>query len=1118
MTTLEPPLAAIAVPSAAEAELEQAAQAGIDRSAHDWFKDVIIYQMHVKAFQDSSADGVGDFTGLMHRLDYVQHLGVTAIWLLPFYPSPLRDDGYDIADYRQIHPSYGDMEGFKAFVGEAHRRGIRVIAELVVNHTSDQHPWFQRARKAPAGSLERDYYVWSDSDQRYQGTRIIFLDTETSNWTWDATAQAYFWHRFYSHQPDLNFDNPRVFDEIVGVLRFWLDLGVDGLRLDAVPYLCEREGTSNENLPETHAVLKRIRQEVDARYPDRMLLAEANQWPEDTRPYFGEGDECHMSFHFPLMPRMYMALAQEDRHPIADILRQTPDIPANCQWALFLRNHDELTLEMVTDDERDYLWRMYADDSRARINLGIRRRLAPLLDNDRRKMELMNALLFSLPGTPVIYYGDELGMGDNYYLGDRDGVRTPMQWSADRNGGFSRADPQRLYLPPIMDAIYGYQSINVESQQRSPSSLLNWMRRMIMVRKNHAAFGRGTLRLLYPRNRKILAFVREHEDQRILCVFNMGRSAQAVELDLREFRGAVPVELMGGSAFPPVGDLTYLLTLPGYGFYWFMLATEVQEPRWHVPAPEPAPDFVTLVATDTWQSVLQGRCLESLERDVLPDFLVRQRWFAAKDAKIKAVALKPLATLQGRSSGYPLVSCQVSLAGGEIQSYFLPLAIAWGSDRVTSTAPTLPFTLAKIRRGSRIGALLDAAKNQDFVVDLAMAMSRSRPAQQDSLRFTNHPSLESIKEDVSLRPIGAEQSNVSLIIGESMVLKLYRRIRPGVQPELEMAQFLTNVANFKNTPALLGAVELAEEGAEPLVLAVAFALVENQGDAWHVMVEALDRMLEDISLLPEAEPWQETLDRLYVFPLDLATKLGQRTAEMHRALATETDDPAFKAEPPSQDHVRRWCETISNDAERALASLQSAYPEANETTAQHITQLLAKRPALFAHLDMLTRLNLTGMLTRIHGDYHLGQVLVAKDDVVIIDFEGEPGRTLAERQEKTSPLRDVAGMLRSLDYAASAALERFATRAKALPEQVVAATTSWRERAGREFIDAYAETAHGIASVPQQRADAAALLELFLLQKTLYEISYEAANRPSWITVPVRGLLELLARAEAKAA
>jgi maltose alpha-D-glucosyltransferase/alpha-amylase len=707
-------------------------------------------------------------------------------------------------------------------------------------------------------------------------------------------------------------------------------------------------------------------------------------------------------------------------------------------------------------------------------------------------------------------------MGDNYYLGDRDGVRTPMQWSADRNGGFSRADPQRLYLPPIMDAIYGYQSINVESQQRSPSSLLNWMRRMITVRKNHSAFGRGTLILLYPRNRKILAFVREHEDQRILCVFNMGRSAQAVELDLREFRGAVPVELSGGSAFPPVGELPYLLTLPGYGFYWFVLETEVQEPRWHVPTPEPAPDFVTLVATDTWQGVLGGRSLEILERDVLPEFLMRQRWFAGKDARAATVKLRQFATLAGRSTTHPLTRCEVSFPGGEMQDYFLPLSAAWGSDKLSSTSPVLPFTLAKIRKGSRVAALLDAAKDQDFILDLAMALSRSRGEPSGSLRFTAHPSLQPIGEDASLRPIGAEQSNVSLIVAESMVLKVYRRVRPGVQPELEVAQFLTNVADFKNTPALLGAVEHAEEGAEPTALAIAFAVVENQGDAWNVMVDALDRTLEDISLQPDSDPLQEALDRLYLFPIDLGAKLGQRTAEMHRALATETDDPAFKAEPLGPDRVRHWCEAIAADAERAFASLEGAGRHVNESAAQHIAQLLAKRPALLAHIEALARVKATGMVTRIHGDYHLAQVLVAKDDVVIIDFEGEPGRTVAERREKTSPLRDVAGMLRSLDYAASAALERFATRTGGLPERIVAATAAWREKAGREFLDSYVETARGMASFPEDKVDAAALLEFFLVQKTLYEISYEAANRPSWISVPVLGMLELLERAEAK--
>ena len=589
-----------------------------------WYKDAVIYQLHVKSFFDSNDDGIGDFSGLIGKLDYIAGLGVNTVWLLPFYPSPRRDDGYDVSDYLNGHPDYGPLRDVRRFIEQAHARGLRVITELVINHTSDQHPWFQRARRARPGSPLRDFYVWSDDDSRYAGTRIIFVDTEKSNWTWDPVAKAYYWHRFYSHQPDLNYDNPRVIESVLDAMRHWLRLGVDGLRLDAVPYLVEREGTNNENLPETHAVLKRLRAEIDAAFPGRMLLAEANQWPEDVQHYFGGkpadgsaggggrpadesagdvdavvGDECHMAFHFPLMPRMYMAIAQEDRFPITDILRQTPDIPANCQWAIFLRNHDELTLEMVTDRERDYLWETYAADRRARLNIGIRRRLAPLVERDRRRIELLNSLLLSMPGTPVIYYGDEIGMGDNIFLGDRDGVRTPMQWSPDRNGGFSRADPARLVLPPIMDPLYGYQAINVEAQTRDAHSLLNWMRRMLAIRARCRAFGRGGTRLLYPGNRRILAYLREYDAgegndaQLVLCVANLSRAAQAVELDLAGYAGRVPLEMIGGSAFPPIGQLPYLMTLPPHGFYWFELASSERMPGWYVAPPEPMPELVT---------------------------------------------------------------------------------------------------------------------------------------------------------------------------------------------------------------------------------------------------------------------------------------------------------------------------------------------------------------------------------------------------------------------------------------------------------------------------------------------------------------------------------------------
>jgi maltose alpha-D-glucosyltransferase/alpha-amylase len=541
-----------------------------------WYKDAVVYQIHVKAFRDSTRDGYGDFNGLLSKLDYIQSLGVNCLWLLPFYPSPLKDDGYDISSYEEINPTYGTIDDFKRFLAAAHERGIRIITELVINHTSDQHPWFQRARKAPKGSPEREFYVWTDDPNKYAGTRIIFTDTEKSNWTWDPEAQQFYWHRFFSHQPDLNFDNPKVLEAVLNTMRFWLRMGVDGLRLDAIPYLIERDGTNCENLPETHAVLKQMRAALDAEFSNRIFLAEANQWPPDVRPYFGDSDECHMAFHFPLMPRMFMAVRREDRTPIVEIMARTPDIPEDCQWAIFLRNHDELTLEMVTDEERDYMYNEYASDKRMRINVGIRRRLAPLMDNGRRQIELMNALLMSMPGTPILYYGDEIGMGDNVYLGDRNGVRTPMQWSGDRNAGFSEGDSAALYSPVIVDPPYGFQTVNVEAQERTKTSLLYWMRRVIHIRKHYRAFSRGTWEPLHPSNRRVLVFLRRYESDTILCVNNLSRYAQFVELDLREFEGCTPVEAFSRNYFPKIGQLPYLLTMGPHGFYWFRL-TRIEE-------------------------------------------------------------------------------------------------------------------------------------------------------------------------------------------------------------------------------------------------------------------------------------------------------------------------------------------------------------------------------------------------------------------------------------------------------------------------------------------------------------------------------------------------------------
>ncbi len=678
-----------------------------------WYKDAIIYQLHVKAFADSNHDGIGDFAGLTEKLGYLQDLGVTTLWLMPFYPSPGRDDGYDIADYGAVHPDFGTMKDVRRFIQEAQKRGLRVITELVINHTSDEHDWFKRARRSPKGSSARDWYVWSDDDKKYSGTRIIFTDTEKSNWTWDAEAQAYYWHRFFSHQPDLNFDNPRVVSAVIQVMKRWLDAGVDGFRLDAIPYLCERDGTNNENLPETHKVIKQLRAELDEYSKGKVLLAEANQWPEDVQEYFGQGDECHMAYHFPLMPRIYMAIAQEDRFPITDILRQTPDIPANCQWAMFLRNHDELTLEMVTDVERDYLWSTYANDPRARINVGIRRRLAPLMDNDRRKIELMNSMLLSFPGTPIIYYGDEIGMGDNIYLGDRNGVRTPMQWTPDRNGGFSRADPARLYAPLIMDPVYGYESVNVEAQSRSLSSLLNATKRLISVRKSTLVFGRGTMEFIRPTNRSVLAYVRQLGDEAVLCVANLSRSAQATELDLSAFKDRVPIEMLGRTRFPAIGTLPYLVTLSPYGFYWFQL--EKPDPAKHV-LPAEAQEFETLVVPlgATWMTL--GRTRGIFERDVLPVYLSRARWFPQRDHKAIQTRLTSASPLAPEGENRPWFAFfEATEHGGPVVRYIMPLQVQWTRfDRDQYD----PRALAAVRQGAREGRLVDVASEPAFITTL----------------------------------------------------------------------------------------------------------------------------------------------------------------------------------------------------------------------------------------------------------------------------------------------------------------------------------------------------------------------------------------------------------------
>ncbi len=1076
-----------------------------------WYKDAVIYQIHLKSFFDANNDGVGDFQGLMQKLDYISELGVTAVWMLPFYPSPRRDDGYDIAEYTGVHPDYGTIDDVRRFIEAAHARNLRVITELVINHTSDQHPWFQAARRAPPSSPERERYVWSDTDEKYNGTRIIFLDTETSNWTWDPVANAYYWHRFYSHQPDLNFDNPAVLEDVLSIMRFWLDMGIDGLRLDAVPYLVEREGTNNENLQETHDILKLIRAELDRHAPGRMLLAEANQWPEDAQQYFGTGDECHMSFHFPLMPRMYMAIAREDRFPITDIMRQTPEIPTNCQWAVFLRNHDELTLEMVTSGERDYLWNTYAADRRARINLGIRRRLAPLLERDRRRIELMNGLLLSMPGTPVIYYGDEIGMGDNIFLGDRDGVRTPMQWSMDRNGGFSRADPAQMVLPPIMDANYGFQAVNVEAQATDPHSLLNWTRRMLAVRGRHKAFGRGTQRFLYPGNRKVLAFLREFtlEDGRtetILCVSNLSRTAQAVELDLSAFAARVPVDIVGGSVFPPIGQLSYLLTLPAYGFFWFLLASDAQLPSWHSPPPEPLPDYVTLVMRAGLADVLSQQGRNVLEREVLPAYLPLRRWYASKADKLQKVRLAYAAPLPTTGGAVMFAEVEATLPD-RTERYVLPLSVAW-EDESTGALPQ-QLALTRVRRGPRVGYLTDAFAADAMARGLVGALRNNAVVKLDDgeLRFMPGANLIALElpADASIRRLSAEQSNSSLILGDALVLKLVRRVLAGVHPEAEMTGYLTE-RGFTNTAPLFGEVVRMGADRTPHTVVLAQGFVRNQGDGWGYTLDFLAGGVEAVALTGHEET--DTFAAYEVF----ARAIGTRLAELHGVLSQPTERPEFNPQPADAAVLDEWASGTIEQIDRALGMLAGITAWPDEATAAQAQQVLGHADALRDAARSLARQGAGSLQTRVHGDFHLGQVLVVQGDAYIIDFEGEPARTMEQRRAKSCPMRDVAGLLRSFDYAAAAAAPGRVATSEQAAERRQGILQEFRAKAGTAFLEAYRAVLNAAEPrwVPTEAE--AALLDLFLLEKAAYEIMYEAANRPSWIGIPLGGLHAIAAR------
>jgi maltose alpha-D-glucosyltransferase / alpha-amylase len=1094
-----------------------------------WYKDAIVYELHVKAFHDSLEDGIGDFRGLTSKLDYLRDLGVTAVWLLPFYPSPLRDDGYDISDYLGVHKFYGELRDFREFLYEAHRRGIRVITELVINHTSDTHEWFTRARRSPPGSKYRDFYVWSDDPKKYADARIIFKDSESSNWTWDPVAKSYYWHRFYSHQPDLNFQSHEVEKAVFEAMDFWLRLGVDGLRLDAVPYLFEKDGTNCENLPETHELLKRMRKHIDSKFKDRMLLAEANQWPSDAARYFGEGDECNVAFHFPLMPRMFMAVQMEDRFPIVDILEETPAIPSGCQWAIFLRNHDELTLEMVTDEERDYMYRVYAHDKQSRINLGIRRRLAPLLGNDRRKIELMNVLLLTLPGTPVIYYGDELGMGDNIYLGDRNGVRTPMQWSADMNAGFSRANPQKLYLPVVIDPKYHYQVVNVENQQGDSSSLLWWFKRLVFLRKQFKAFGRGSIQFLFPDSEKVLAFVRKYEKETLLVVANLSKKPQAVDLDLSAFDGYATQEVVGGNRFPDIGGTPYRLTVGAYGYFVFSLVEKAKAQTDNL-----LPN-VQLSVQRSPREIFDGRHKAVLESVVFPRYLLNSRWFGGKARLIENVTIEEVVGAQDSAQGacYNLL-LGVTYSEGLPERYFVP--VSYASDEAYGRFPeqSRPGILAHVSSSTESGVVYEASGDPSYGAGLLQSLGARKTLRGVAGKIVFIPTHEFRKVfagsdlgKVEVRPLGAEQSNSSYVFQDKMVFKLIRRVEEGIQPEVEIGEFLTR-RGFASTPSLLGHVEYQRDEVEPLTLAVAEGYVRNQGDAWRLFSSEFENLAEKVAqgqhdgvleaLRPEGSVVSMArtgnFDRFFDITGTLFAEnvklLGRRTAEFHLSLASDYENPDFAPEAFGYLGQTSLSQSMSSAAHRSLQSASKAKLENPELTAS-LAALLSQRGRILRVFENLKSLKIDSVKCRIHGDYHLGQVLYTGKDFVVIDYEGEPARALSERRLKRSPLRDVAGMIRSFDYAAISTILR-AGEAKAYSQypKMKEWARLWYCAVSSTFLRAYLDLLKGTPLVPKEDPTLEAMLDAYLLEKALYELSYELNNRPGWVGIPLQGVLETL--------
>lgn len=1092
-----------------------------------WYKDAIIYELHIKAFCDGNGDGIGDFQGLFQKLDYLQELGVTAIWVLPFYPSPLKDDGYDIADYYSINPRYGNIKQFKQFLDEAHKRNLRVITELVINHTSDQHPWFQRARTAPKGSAERNFYVWTDDPTQWKDVRIIFTDYEASNWTWDPVAKQYYWHRFFHHQPDLNYDSPLVQEEVMKILDYWCEMGVDGFRLDAVPYLFEREGTNGENLPETHEFLKKLRKHVDEKFPGTVFLAEANMWPEDSAAYFGNGDECHMNYHFPVMPRMFMALQMEDRYPITDIFDQTPAIPENCQWAMFLRNHDELTLEMVTDEERDYMYKVYAKDPKAKINLGIRHRLAPLMGNNRRRIELMNCLLFSMPGTPVIYYGDEIGMGDNFYLGDRDGVRTPMQWSPDRNAGFSASNPQKLYLPVILDPEYNYEAVNVEMQRANTSSLFWFMKRMINIRKRFKAFGRGDMKFINVDNPKVLAFTRTYRDETLLIIVNLSKHSLAAEIDLSAYKNYAPVEVFSKNKFPSIKEGSpYFFTLGSYAYEWFVLEntntkTEILE---SLPA----------LQITSWDKLLQEDVMEELENNVLGRYLKKTDWFMNKERRIQSVVITNHATIPMPGCDIVLILVEVQFEGSLPESYQLPLTFLKEelAAKIRENCPEA--VVAKLKIGYEEGILADALFTSGFQNALIhkMAANEAVTLQDSVIEFYGNSELKNqLQQQPGVKSrIHTEDGFTSINYDNGFFIKVYRKIDPTTNPDVEITRFLTEQAKFEYVPAFSGAIEWKFQN-DTIALGMLQYLPENHGDVHSFMLTRIDNYIERILAAPHKDALlnfanlgsvtnplsleqlpEELQILLGTTASDQVKAIGVRTGQMHLALASGTGIKDFAPEDFSLHYQRSLFSSMQSLVRETFQHKKEKLQTLSGNIRKDVEEVLTKREDLLNAFKRIYAKKLDVIKIRIHGNYHLGQVLFTGKDIVITDFGGDPERSFSDRRLKRSPLRDVAAMMRSIRYVANEGFMKTSQVPKEDIPGLLPFADLWAYYMRGFFLRAYLDTVQESAFIPKDKQDLQMMLETYMLERIVHDLKYELNHRPDWLRVPVRVLKALIDR------